>query len=230
VATRAILAWSGGKDSALALQQVRQAGTYLIEGLLTTITKEHDRVCMHGVRTALLDRQAQALGLPVDKIELDAHESQEGYDAKMQACLADYRRRGIGTVVFGDLFLQDVRQYRQTNLSRVDMQAAFPLWQQDTRALARTFMETGFKAVITCVDLQALPLTFLGREYDRTFLADLPAGVDPCGENGEFHSFVHDGPLFRAPIAFERGCTITRENRFAYIDLIPTTDTVPQAV
>jgi uncharacterized protein (TIGR00290 family) len=229
--TKAVFAWSGGKDSALALYEVRRAGAYEIERLLTTVAQDYDRVCMHGVRTALIEQQAAALGLPLDKVYLAAPESQEGYDAKMRACLADYRRRGIETAVFGDLFLEDVRQYREKNLAGVNMQAVFPLWGRDTRLLAQMFLQTGFRAVITCVNLEVLPITFVGRNYDSSFLADLPAAVDPCGERGEFHSFVYDGPLFRAPIPFEKGCRVTRENRFAYVDLLPmATDVIRQAV
>lgn len=222
--TKAILAWSGGKDGALALHRVRQAGTYGIEGLLTAITSDYDRVCMHRVRTALLEQQAAALGLPLDKIRLRRNESQDAYDAKMRAGLMRYRERGIETVIFGDLFLEEVRQYREKNLSQVDMQAVFPLWQEDTGRLARTFLRTGFKAIITCVDLSALTPAFVGRDYDETFLADLPAGADPCGERGEFHSFVYDGPLFRQPVPFTTGRTVVREERFCYLDLVPTWD------
>jgi len=229
--TKAILAWSGGKDSAMALHEVRRAGVCEVRRLLTTIAQDYDRVCMHGVRTALIERQAAELGLPLDKIYLAANESQEGCDAKMQAYLARCRQQGTETVVFGDLFLEEVRQYRERNLSRVDMRAVFPLWQKNTQVLARTFVQTGFKAVITCVDLEALPLMFVGRDYDSAFLADLPAGVDPCGERGEFHSFVYGGPLFRAPISFTRGCTIVREERFAYLDLVPAfAETTPQEI
>ncbi len=219
--TKAIMAWSGGKDSAMALHEIRRAGVYEIERLLTTVTQDYDRVCMHGVRTALLERQATELGLPLDRIYLTANESQEGYDAKMRAYLTGCRQQGIETVAFGDLFLEDVRRYREQSLSRVNMQAVFPLWQKDTPALARTFIQTGFKAVITCVDLEALSPAFVGRDYDPAFLAALPAGVDPCGERGEFHSFVYAGPLFRRPVPFTTGRTVKRDNRFLYLDLIP---------
>jgi len=219
--TKAIMSWSGGKDSAMALYEVRRAGGWEIEGLLTTITQDYDRVCMHGVRTALLEQQAAALGLPLDKIYLDANGSQEAYNAKMHTYLAGCRERGIEAMIFGDLFLQDVRQYRERNLAQAGMQAVFPLWGQDTPALAKRFLHLGFQAIITCVDLQALTQGFVGRRYDHAFLADLPPEVDPCGERGEFHSFVYDGPLFRNPVPFQTGCTIVRENRFAYLDLIP---------
>jgi uncharacterized protein (TIGR00290 family) len=218
--TKAIVSWSGGKDSAMALYEIRRAGDWEIQGLLTTITQDYDRVCMHGVRTALLEQQAAALELPLDKIYLDANESQEGYEAKMRTYLARCRERGIQAVIFGDLFLQDVRQYRERNLAQAGMRAIFPLWGQETRALAERFLHAGFRAIITCVDLHALPPEFVGRRYDPALLADLPPEADPCGEYGEFHSFVYDGPLFRSPIPFQTGCTVVRENRFAFLDLI----------
>jgi len=222
VSTKAIMSWSGGKDSAMALYETQRAGGWEIAGLLTTITRDYDRVCLHGVRTALLEQQAAALGLILDKVYLDTSESQEGCDAKMRSYLAGCRERGIETMIFGDLFLEDVRQYRERNLARAGVQAVFPLWGQDTRTLAEHFLHAGFQAIITCVDLQALPLEFVGRYYDPAFLADLPPEADPCGERGEFHSFVYDGPLFRSPVPFQRGCTVVREDRFAYMDLIPS--------
>lgn len=221
--TKAVLSWSGGKDSAMALYEIQRAGVYEIEGLLTTITQQDcDRVCMHGVRTTLLEQQAAALGLSLDKICLATNESHDGYDAKMQTYLARCRERGIQVVVFGDLFLEDVRQYRERNLSKANMQAVFPLWGQDTKALAERFLQAGFKAIVTCVDLNVLTPAFAGRHYDAAFLADLPATADPCGERGEFHSFVYDGPLFGKPIRFRAGRTVLRENHFAYFDLIPS--------
>jgi uncharacterized protein (TIGR00290 family) len=222
MATKAIMSWSGGKDSTMALYEVRHAGDWEIQGLLTTVTRDYDRVCMHGVRTALLEQQAAALRLPLDKIYLDANGSQEAYELRMQAYLTDCRERDIHTVIFGDLFLEDVRQYRERNLAQAGMEPVFPLWGQDTRALAERFLHAGFQAIITCVDLQALPSGFVGRRYDSAFLADLPPEADPCGERGEFHSFVCDGPLFRRPILFQTGRTVVRENRFAYVDLVPS--------
>jgi len=162
------------------------------------------------------------LELPLDKICLATNESQEGCDAKMRTYLARCRERDIQAVIFGDLFLQEVRQYREQNLAHVGLRALFPLWQQDTRALAERFLHLGFQAIITCVDLQALPAAFVGRRYDSAFLADLPPETDPCGERGEFHSFVYDGPVFHRPVPFQVGHTIVRENRFAYLDLNPS--------
>jgi uncharacterized protein (TIGR00290 family) len=223
MAAKAILSWSGGKDSTMALYEIQRAGGWEIQGLLTTVTGDYDRVCMHGVRTALLEQQAAALGLPLEKVCLDANGSQEAYEAKMRTYLAGCRQRGIKTMIFGDLFLQDVRQYRERNLAQAGMEPVFPLWGQDTRALAERFLHAGFQAIVTCVDLQALTQSFVGRRYDRAFLADLPPEADPCGERGEFHSFVYDGPLFRSPILFQTGRTVIRENRFTYLDLTPST-------
>jgi uncharacterized protein (TIGR00290 family) len=220
--TKAIMSWSGGKDSTMALYEIQRAGVWEIQGLLTTVTRDYDRVCMHGVPTAVLEQQAAALGLPLEKVYLDASGSQEAYEAKMRTYLADCRDRGIETMIFGDLFLEDVRHYRERNLAQAGMEPVFPLWGQDTRALAERFLHAGFRAIITCVDLQALTQGFVGRRYDPAFLADLPPEADPCGERGEFHSFVYDGPLFRSPVLFQTGRTVIRENRFAYTDLIPS--------
>jgi uncharacterized protein (TIGR00290 family) len=162
------------------------------------------------------------LGFPLDKVYLGARESQEGYDAKMRTYLARCREQGIDAVVFGDILLEDVRQYREQNLARVGMRALFPLWHQDTHVLAGRSLHAGFKAIVACVDLQALPPEFVGRRYDAAFLADLPPEVDPCGERGEFHSFVYDGPLFHKPIPLRTGRTVVHDSRFAYLDLIPS--------
>ncbi len=205
----------------MAFYEIQRIGDWKVESLLTTITRDYDRVCMHGVRTALLEQQAAALGLVLDKIYLETNESQEAYDAKMQTYLARCRERDIDAVIFGDLFLQDVRQYREQKLAQAGMRAVFPLWEQDTKALAQRFLQAGFRAIITCVDLRALTPRFVGRRYDSAFLADLPPEADPCGERGEFHSFVYDGPLFQRPIPFQTGNIVVRENRFAYVDLIP---------
>lgn len=219
---RAVLAWSGGKDSAMALHRIRQSREYAIERLMTTVTQDYDRICMHGVRTALLEQQAAALELPLDVVHLRKTLSQEEYDAAMRASVLRYREQGIETVVFGDLFLEDVRRYRETSLAQVGIHAVFPLWHRDTSELGRAFIATGFRAVVTCVDLQALAATFAGRDYDEAFLGDLPESADPCGERGEFHSFVYDGPVFRQPVPFTKGRTLVREGRFCYCDLMPT--------
>jgi len=216
---RVLLTWSGGKDSAMALHALKTSGACEVLALLTTVTEQYDRVSMHGVRTILLERQAQSLGLPVEKVYLGADASNEEYETRMRDKLAQYQARGVSSVAFGDLFLEDVRRYREENLSRVGMKGLFPLWGRDTSELAHSFIGLGFKAVVTCVDSSLLDGAFVGREFDDRFLAELPPAVDPCGENGEFHTFVYDGPLFQSEIAHKRGDIVLRDDRFFYCDL-----------
>jgi uncharacterized protein (TIGR00290 family) len=225
VKTRVIVCWSGGKDSALALYEVQKAGSYEITALLTTLTEEYDRVSMHGVRRELIECQAKLLGLPLEKVYLPKDSSIGVYEARMAEMLSNYRREGVERVVFGDVFLADVRRYREENLSKAGgMKAVFPLWGRDTGELARMFVSEGFKGVVTCVDSQFLDRRYVGRFFDKRFLAELPQGVDPCGENGEFHSFVYDGPIFRGRVPFRRGKIVMREKRFCYCDLVPVKD------
>ena len=216
---KAVFAWSGGKDSALALWEIRQRNDYQVLALLTTVTRDYDRVSMHGVRSELIDQQAGALGLPLDKIYLEKDSDQETYENEMKAYLERRRDQGVECVVFGDIFLQDLRQHREEKLAEAGMEGAFPLWQRDTIELAHAFIDSGFEAVVTCVDSQAMSGNFVGRRYDRSLLADLPDHVDPCGERGEFHSFVYNGPIFNRPIPIETGPTVLREDRFHFIDL-----------
>jgi len=218
---RAILSWSGGKDSVLALYELVSDHRYEISALLTTLTEDYDRISMHGVRRALLEQQARSIDLPLDKVYLTANTSNEEYESRMNEKLTYYRERGITSVVFGDIFLDDIRKYREENLSKIGMNGIFPIWRKDTADLARTFIDAGFKAIIICVDSKLLDKDFTGRLYDREFLSDLPSGVDPCGENGEFHTFVYDGPLFREKISFAAGETVLRDNRFYFYDLVP---------
>jgi uncharacterized protein (TIGR00290 family) len=217
---RAILAWSGGKDSALALYELTRQDSIEIVALLTTVTEGYDRISMHGVRRELLAEQAQALGYPLDEVSIPQQCTNEMYEQRMGQALEKYRQSGIAQAAFGDLFLQDVRVYREERLSRIGMRGIFPLWGRDTSETARQFVQLGFRAVVVCVDTQALDRGFAGREYDQDFLKDLPGQVDPCGENGEFHTFVYAGPLFRTPVQVERGEKILRENRFYYCDLL----------
>ena len=218
---RVLLTWSGGKDSAMALHELRSSGAYEVLALLSTVTEEYDRVSMHGVRTVLLERQADSLGLPLEKVLLRKGASNQEYEATMQERLLSYQAQEVSSVAFGDLFLEDVRQYREENLSRVGMKGLFPLWGRDTGELARSFIDLGFKAVITCVDSNLLDGAFVGRDFDERFLSELPPAVDPCGENGEFHSFVYAGPVFRNRILHKRGEIVLRDSRFYYCDLIP---------
>ena len=217
---KAILAWSGGKDSALALYEITRLGSAEIAALLTTVTKGYDRISMHGVRRELLVEQALALGYPLEEVAIPEHCTNDAYEQRMQQTLEKYRQAGIAHVVFGDLFLKDVRTYREERLGRIGMQGIFPLWGKNTGEVARQFIQLGFRATVVCVDTELLGREYVGREYDEGFLRDLPGRVDPCGENGEFHTFVHDGPVFRKSIQVERGEKVMRENRFCYCDLI----------
>jgi uncharacterized protein (TIGR00290 family) len=206
----ALFNWSGGKDSALCLHRVRQSGAFRIDCLLTSVNAAYGRVSQHGVRIDLLERQAASIGLPLHKLVLPATLTMGRYDTLMRETLARFRARGVTTSVFGDIFLEELRAYREARLAEAGFTGAFPLWKADTRALAREFIDLGFRAVVVCVDEKHLDASFAGREFDRAFLDALPAGVDPCGEHGEFHTFVYDGPLFRAPVPFARGEVVYR--------------------
>jgi len=221
VTEKAIVSWSGGKDSALALYELLKAGRYEVCALLTTVTEEDDRISMHGVRRVLLEQQAASLGFPLEEVSISAGMSSEEYGARMREVLEKYLAQGVSGVVFGDIFLEDVRRYREDNLSKAGMRGIFPLWRREPGELARTFIDLGFEAVITCVDTHLLDGGVAGWLFDEQFLADLPASVDPCGENGAFHSFVYDGPVFGERIAYTRGELVLRENRFQYCDLMP---------
>ncbi len=217
---KVVASWSGGKDSAFALYEVLKAGLDVV-GLLTTVTQDYDRISIHGVKRVLLEKQAEALGFPVDEMLLAKGAADEDYEKEFLAILRSYRNRGVFSVVFGDIFLEDVKKFREDLLVRIGMHGIYPLWKRDTRELADLFISLGFKAVITVVDGNLLGKEFSGREYDRQFLADLPAGVDPCGENGEFHTFVYNGPIFSKTVGFTKGEVVFRENRFWYCDLLP---------
>lgn len=216
-----ILSWSGGKDSALALHVLRQDVRYRVVGLLTSVNQHYGRISMHGVRETLLDAQAQAIGLPLHKVWLSEAPSNAEYEQRMRAALEGFKAQGIRHVAFGDLFLEDIRRYRESNLAQVHMECLFPLWQRPTHKLAREFIALGFKAVLCCVDGKTLDAVFSGREYDEQLLQQLPPRTDPCGENGEFHTFVYAGPVFKHAIHFTRGEHVTRDERFYFCDLIP---------
>ncbi|MGI8876852.1 MAG: ATP-binding protein [Egibacteraceae bacterium] len=215
-----LLSWSGGKDCAMALLALRDDPTVEVTGLLTTVTNGYERVSMHGVRRTLLAAQAAAVGLPVQTVHLQPASSNDAYEAAMGAAMAAARERGVRRVAFGDLFLADVRAYREANLAAAGMRACFPLWGRDTAELMADAFELGIRATVVCVDTEQLDPAFLGRELDEAFLADLPSGVDPCGENGEFHTFVHDGPGFAAPVAVRLG-ECREDGRFHFQDLLP---------
>ena len=215
---KALVSWSGGKDCMLALWHAR--ASYDVVALLTTVTREFGRISMHGVRVELLRQQAASLGISLEIVEIPHPCTNVIYEQAMKKAWAHAQAQGIDRVICGDLFLEDVRRYREERLFGAEP-CVFPLWRRSTSELAREFMSLGFRAVLCCVDTQALPADFAGREYDEALLRNLPASVDPCGENGEFHTFVHAGPLFKTPIAFQRGERVLREQRFSYCDLLP---------
>ena len=213
------VSWSGGKDSALAFWTLRREQLEP-EALITTVTETYDRVSMHGVRRELLARQAEVIGIPLVEVVIPPVCVNEIYEARMAEAFAAPPLSGVDAVAFGDLFLEDVRAYREERLAGTGRLGLFPLWGRDTAALAREFLAAGFEAILVCVDPRALDATFAGRRYDERLLAELPPGVDPCGENGEFHTFVHGGPIFAEPIACETGQIIERDG-FVFCDLTP---------
>jgi uncharacterized protein (TIGR00290 family) len=214
------LSWSGGKDSALALWMLRRAQLEP-EALITTVTEGYERISMHGVRRELLAQQAEALGIPLVEVMIPPGCVNDVYEARMAEAFAAAPLFGVEAVAFGDLFLEDVRAYREERLAAGGRRGLFPLWGRDTTALAREFLEAGFEATLVCVDPRALDPAFAGRAYDELLLAELPPGVDPCGENGEFHTFVQAGPIFAQPIACEPG-EIRERDGFVFCDLMPT--------
>jgi uncharacterized protein (TIGR00290 family) len=202
--------WSGGKDSALALDRTRRAGDYEVLALVTTINPEYGRVSMHGVREALVQAQAGAAGLPLERMYVPSSSTNTQYVAALKSVLSEQRARGVEAVIFGDIFLADLRAWRESFLTESGLDGVFPLWGEDTGRLAQEFTARGFKAVTCCVDDKHLDEDAVGRAVDETFFAGLPAHVDPCGENGEYHTFVYDGPVFRWPVAFEVGERVYR--------------------
>ena len=224
---KALIAWSSGKDSAWALHEVRRAGEYDVVGALTTITETFGRVSIHGVREELLMAQLAAAGLPPIIVQIPYPCSNETYEARMAAATADAKAAGITHMIFGDLFLQDVRSYREQKLAGTGITPVFPLWGRPTPALAREMIAAGVEAYLACVDCKRLAKDFAGRRFDQA-LADFPATVDPCGENGEFHSFVAAGPMLRGAVPVDVGETVERDG-FAYADLMIDRDSRRQA-
>ena len=217
---RAWMSWSGGKDTTFALHTARQGETIDVVGLFCTVNAEADRVAMHAVRRSLVEAQADRLGLPLHVVEIPSPCPNEVYEAQMAAAMASATAEGVEHVIFGDLFLADVRAYREEALAGSGIVPLFPLWGRPTHLLAREMIEAGVRAVITCVDPSQLAPEFVGRSFDERLLSDLPEGVDPCGERGEFHSFVCDGPGFRSPIDIEVGDVVER-GRFVFCDVAP---------
>jgi len=217
---RVLLSWSSGKDSAWALHLLRQQGEVEVVGLLTTFNAAASRVAMHAVREELLDRQAAAAGLPVWKVPLPSPCSNEEYEALMTGVFDRARKEGIAEIAYGDLFLEDIRAYREARHAGTGIGLRFPLWGMPTRELAQSMLAGGLRATLTCVDPRQLSADFVGRAFDEALLEDLPPGVDPCGERGEFHTFAHAGPMFAAPLAVMPGEIVQRDG-FAFSDLLP---------
>ena len=218
---KALVSWSTGKDCAYAYWQAQRSGEFEIVGVLTTVTTPFGRVSMHGVRESLLDRQCEELGLPCWKVGIPSPCPNEVYEREFRQVLEKVAAEGITHFMFGDLFLEDIRAYRERQLTSVGMFAVFPLWQRNTNELAREMLTAGVRATTTCVELQKLPSSFAGRPFDEEFLGSLPDGIDACGENGEFHTFVTDGPMFRRTISVRAGEVVVRDG-FAYADLLPS--------
>jgi uncharacterized protein (TIGR00290 family) len=214
-----LFCWSGGKDSAMALHTVLHEKDLQIVALLTTVTQGYERISMHGVRRELLERQARSIGLPLHEVRIPPQCVNPIYEARMEEALRLHFDQGVRRVAFGDIFLEDLRAYRETNLRRIGMTALFPIWKRDTRDLVHEFHANGFRAMAVCVDSKVLDPAFAGRELDDSFFRDLPPHVDPCGENGEFHTFVFAGPIFHSPIPVRTGEIVNRDG-FVFCDLL----------
>ncbi len=220
--TPVLLAWSGGKDATLALERLLRDPRYHVAGLLTTVTAEFERISMHGVRRSILQRQVEGLGLPLIEARIPPQASNALYEALFAQALDEARLHtpGIDTIAFGDLYLADIRAYRELQLARLGWRGLFPLWGENTTHLAHRFVADGYRAILCCVDTQQLDAAFCGREFDAALLNDLPASCDPCGENGEFHTCAYAGPLWREPLQLARGEYVLRDGRFQYVELI----------
>ncbi len=221
-----LFCWSGGKDSAMALHLLLQQKEYRVVALLTTVTEGYDRISMHGVRCELLRQQAKSVGWPLHEVRIPRKCPNSTYEARMEEALRVFYASGVRKVVFGDIFLEDLRLYREKNLARIGMTALFPLWKRDTRELIRFFHAEGFRAVAACIDGKILHRGFAGRELDAEFFAELPPATDPCGENGEFHTFVFDGPIFQRPVRIRTGEIVERDS-LVFCDLLPAEDDSP---
>lgn len=217
---KVLFCWSGGKDSAFALNEALNDERYEVVALLTTVTKVYQRISMHGVREELLDEQAKQIGLPLIKVFISKVSSNEEYEEKMREALEKIKEQGVFTVAFGDIFLEDLKKYREERLAEVGMKAIFPIWKRDTKELALEFIANGFRTVIACIDSKILDKKFCGRDFDINFLSELPVETDHCGENGEFHSFVYDGPIFKNRVKYKKGEVVLRNERYYYCDLL----------
>ena len=215
-----LFCWSGGKDSAMALYTLLQQPDLRVVALLTTVTETYDRVAMHGVRRVLLRQQAESLRLPLHEVFIPPQCVNPIYEARMEEALHIHYAQGIRKVAFGDIFLEDLRAYREKNLARIGMTALFPIWKRNTCELIQFFHQQRFRAIAACIDTKVLSPNFAGRELDESFFRDLPPHADPCGENGEFHTFVFDGPIFHSPIPVRTGEVVNRDG-FVFCDLLP---------
>ena len=218
MADKVLFSWSGGKDSALALYRTLNDERYDVAGLLTTVNEGYRRISMHGVLETLLEQQAESIGLPMHKVYLPQDSSNEEYEARMEKALLEFKESGISAVAFGDIFLFEIKKYRENNLARVEMQGVFPLWGRTD--CYKDFIELGFKAVVASAEAKRLDKSFAGRMFDTDFVSELPRDIDPNGENGEFHTFVFDGPIFQKTIPYTIG-EVVRRNGFYYCDIQP---------
>ena len=219
---KVLISWSGGKDCTLALHYILSSREYQVVGLLTTITGDHDRIDMHDIRWSLLERQAESLGFTWEKVAISrSHTSNADYEPSLVQALRKYKESGVTSVVFGDIFREDLRKYRELNLARLRMKGIFPLWEKDNFHLMESFITLGFKAIVVSINTHALDGQFVGRIIDWKFMFDFPKTADVCGENGEYHTFVYDGPIFKHVIPYSVGETLLRDNHFNYCDLIP---------
>ncbi len=237
---KTLLSWSGGKDSALAFDALHRGGEHQIAGLLTTLSAEFQRVSMHGVRIDLVSQQAQCLGVPLVTVEMAPYRNRGAaneatcpidlpgnntYEETMLDAFERARAEGVEAIAFGDIFLEDLRDYRERLLARAGLRGVYPLWKRDTRDLLRDFIAGGWRAIVVCTDDERLDASWSGREIDAGFALELPGGVDPCGERGEYHSFVYDGPLFSRPVEFDKGSIVNRAP-FTFCDLLPAGELV----
>ena len=217
---KAVFSWSTGKDSALALHKILNQNEYDIVSLVTTVTEDYGRVSMHGLRVELLEEQAESLGIPLKKIYIPKQCTNDIYEKSFEDGLREFRESGVYNIIFGDIFLEDVRNYRLKQMDKIDMNCVFPIWHEKSTDLAERFIDLGFRAKIICVDSEVLGKEFAGREYDRDFLTDLPENIDKCGENGEFHTFTYDGPLFSFSVDCTAGDIVLKDSRFFYCDIV----------
>jgi len=210
---KAIFNWSGGKDSSLSLYYLKKDPQWQIKYLMTLVNESYQRISMHGVRVELLEQQAESIGIPLYKLLVPEQMTMDVYNRLMKETLEQFKKEDIHWAVFGDIFLEDLKKYREEQLAKVEIKGHFPIWKKPTFQLAEDFIRLGFQAIIVCVDGRYLEKSFVGRLLDKDFLKDLPQGVDPCGENGEYHSFVFDGPLFRQPVNFKKGDIVYKRSK-----------------